>query len=126
MIIDNNRFFEAYEKIFTGGNYMNVNNSLIEIIIEYWNRKQVLSEFEKAILSTINTYNGKPFDRKGAEQKFIENNTNYPDIFVTISAAPGIEVKPFSQVSDIAVMNNLYMQIEAMCLKEQAIIVSRS
>lgn len=42
----------------------------------------------------------------------------YQDIFVTITAMPGISVIPFSEVSDEGVQENLKMQIEAMCFNE--------
>ena len=59
----------------------------------------------------------RPFDRKGAEQKVIENNSRYPEIFTLISASPGIQNKPFIESSDVEVHNNLYLQIEAMWAK---------
>lgn len=79
---------------------------------------------EKDIISTITKYNEQPFDRKGAEQKVIENNLKYPDISTAIKMVPGINVIPFSEVSDEGVRDNLKMQIEAMCFKEYNLIKS--
>lgn len=100
-------------------------SKLIETVLEYLKHQKVLSDLEKDILSTVNTYNEIPFDRKGAEQKITENNNHHPDIFLLIRLTPGIVNKPFSQVSDDEVKDNLYMQIETMCIKEQALIAGR-
>lgn len=92
--------------------------AIINYVLEYLKQKYDLSDLEKDIVSTITKYNEQPFDRKGAEQKVIENNLKYQDIFVAITAMPGISVIPFSEVSDEGVRENLKMQIEAMCFKE--------
>ena len=97
---------------------------VIQTVLEYLNQKNDLSDLEKDIISTITKYNEQPFDRKGAEQKVIENNLKYPDISTAIKMVPGINVIPFSEVSDEGVRDNLKMQIEAMCFKEYNIIKS--
>ena len=91
---------------------------VIQTVLEYLNQKNDLSDLEKDIISTITKYNERPFDRKGAEQKVIENNLKYPDISTAIKMVPGISVIPFTEVSDEGVRDNLKMQIEAMCFKE--------
>ena len=91
---------------------------VIQTVLEYLNQKNDLSDLEKDIISTITKYNEQPFDRKGAEQKVIENNLKYPDISTAIKMVPGISVIPFTEVSDEGVRDNLKMQIEAMCIKE--------
>lgn len=91
---------------------------VIQTVLEYLNQKNDLSDLEKDIISTITKYNEQPFDRKGAEQKVIENNLKYPDISTAIKMVPGIRVIPFTEVSDEGVRDNLKMQIEAMCFKE--------
>ena len=90
---------------------------LLNTILNYFKQKGMLSDLEKDILSTLEKYTERPFDRKGAEQKVIENNSRYPDIFTLISASPGIQNKPFTESSDVEVHNNLYLQIEAMWAK---------
>ncbi len=97
-------------------------NVVIQTVLEYLNQKYKLSELEKDILSTISKYNEIPFDRNGAENKVIENNVKYKDIATAIKMVPGICVKPFKEVSDDDIRDNLKMQIEAMCLKEYNII----
>ena len=91
---------------------------VIQTVLQYLNQKNDLSDLEKDIISTITKYNEQPFDRKGAEQKVIENNLKYPDISTAIKMVPGISVIPFTEVSDEGVRDNLKMQIEAMCFKE--------
>lgn len=91
---------------------------MIQTVLEYLNQKNDLSDLEKDIISTITKYNEQPFDRKGAEQKVVENNLKYLDISTAIKMVPGINVIPFSEVSDEGVRDNLKMQIEAMCFKE--------
>lgn len=95
---------------------------VIQTVLEYLNQKNDLSDLEKDIISTITKYNKQPFDRKGAEQKVIENNLKYPDISTAIKMVPGISVIPFTEVSDEGVRDNLKMQIEAMCFKEYNLI----
>ena len=95
---------------------------MIQTVLEYLNQKNDLSDLEKDIISTITKYNEQPFDRKGAEQKVIENNLKYPDISTAIKMIPGINVIPFTEVSDEGVQDNLKMQIEAMCFKEYNLI----
>ena len=95
---------------------------VIQTVLEYLNQKNDLSDLEKDIISTITKYNEQPFDRKGAEQKVVENNLKYPDISTAIKMVPGINVIPFSEVSNEGVRDNLKMQIEAMCFKEYNLI----
>ena len=90
---------------------------LLNTILNYFKQKGMLSDLEKDILSTLEKYTERPFDRKGAEQKVIENNSRYPEIFTLISASPGIQNKLFTESSDMEVHNNLYLQIEAMWAK---------
>lgn len=90
---------------------------LINTILNYFKQKGIVSDIEKDIFSTLEKYTERPFDRKGAEQKVLENNFRYPDIFTIISASPGIQNKPFTESSDMEVHNNLYLQIEAMWAK---------
>ena len=63
---------------------------LLNTILNYFKQKGMLSDLEKDILSAFEKYTERPFDRKGAEQKVIENNSRYPEIFTLISASPGI------------------------------------
>ena len=93
----------------------------IEIVVEYMKQHGVISDLEKDIVNTIAVYTKRPFERNSAEQKIRENNARYPDVLVMIKAVPGIETKPFDEVSDMDVLHNLYMQIRAMCMKSPEI-----
>lgn len=97
---------------------------LVQTVLEYLQQKYDLSDFEKDIISTKVKYDERPFDRKGAEQKIIENNLKYPDISTAIKLVPGVNVIPFTEVSDEGVRDNLMMQIKAMCFKEYNLIKS--
>lgn len=97
---------------------------VVQTVLEYLKQKYDLSDLEKDIISTITKYNEYPFDRKGAEQKVVENNMKYPDISTAIKMVPEINVIPFSEVSDEGVQDDLKMQIEAMCFKEYNLIKS--
>ena len=94
-------------------------NLFLEIILNYLNQKGVLSDLEKDILSTINKYIEKPFDREESEKRISENNSRYPDVFFVISALPGIENKSFDIMIDQDVRYSLFLQIQAMWSKEQ-------
>lgn len=91
----------------------------LELILNYLKQKGILSDLDKDMLSTIDKFTERTFDRKGSEQKIIENNSRYPDIFLSISAMPGIERRPFDNLTDSEVQNNLFLQIQAMWIKEQ-------
>ena len=95
---------------------------VVQTVLEYLQKKYDLSDLEKDIMSTLSKYNEQPFDRKGAEQKVIENNRKYPDILTAIEMVPGIRKIPFFEVPDEGVRDNLKMQIEAMCFKEYNLI----
>ena len=94
-----------------------IREDLLNIILNYFKQKDMLSDLEKDIISTIEKYFEEPFDRKGAEQRILENNQHHPDVFITISAYPGIQTKPFTESSDEEVHYNLYQQLEAMWAK---------
>ena len=95
-----------------------MNNEEIKVLIEYMKQKQFITGLEKDILDSWNELQKQPFDRQEAEKKIIENNTRYPEVLVAISATPGIVRKPFEQVTNEEVRNNLIMQIEFLCTKE--------
>lgn len=97
---------------------------VVQTVLEYLQQKYDLSDLEKDIMSTLSKYNEQPFDRKGAEQKVVENNRKYPDILTAIEMVPGIRKIPFFEVPDEGVRDNLKMQIEAMCFKQYNIIKS--
>lgn len=88
--------------------------AFLQEILDKIKQKRVVSDLDKDLLSTIEEYVKTPFDRKSAEEKIKENNYKYPDIFVSISALPDIENKPFDMVTDFEVYHNLYLQIVAL------------
>lgn len=92
-------------------------NDCIEIALNYLNHKGIFTDLGKDLLSTINKYNERPFDRNGSIQKVQENNLSYPELFIRVSAQPGIVNKPFNSATDMEIHNNLYLQIQAMCEK---------
>lgn len=91
---------------------------VVEFVLEYLKDRTELTELESDILSAVVKYNEIPFDRKGTEQKIKMNNDKYKDIFVAISVLPGIIKIPFCEVSNEDLLDNLRLQIEAMCFKE--------
>ena len=91
----------------------------LELILNYLKQKGILSDLEKDMLSTIDKFTERTFDRKGSEQKIVENNRRYPEIFLSISAMPGIERRSFDNVTDQEVYHNLFLQIQAMWIKGQ-------
>ena len=102
---------------------------LLNTILNYFKQKGILSDFEKDILSTLEKYTEMPFQRQSAEQKVMENNYKYPEIFAVITALPGIQNKPFVELTENEVKHSLYLQIEAMWVKnlqEQNMKISNS
>lgn len=92
---------------------------LLSTILNYFKQKGIISDLEKDIFSTIEKYTESPFDRKSAEQKVVENNYKNPEIFAVITAIPGIQNKPFVELTEDEVKNSLYLQIEAMWAKNK-------
>lgn len=95
-----------------------MNNVEVKILIEYLKQKQFITDLEKDILDSWNELQKQPFDRHEIEKKITENNAKYPEIFVEISTTPGITTKPFKQVTDGEVRENLLMQVELLCVKK--------
>ena len=89
----------------------------LDAILTYMKQKGNLSELEKDIVSTIDKYIRNPFDRNSAERRVLENNMKYADMFIPISALPGIECKSFAEMTDDEMRNTLYLQTQAMWAK---------
>lgn len=90
---------------------------LLNIILDYLKQKGMLSDLEKDILSTLKKYTENPFDRESAERKIMENNCRHPDVLNMIGASLGRAAKPFNELLDEEIHNTLYLQIEAMWIK---------
>ena len=90
---------------------------LLNIILDYLKQKGMLSDLEKDILSTLKKYTENPFDRESSERKIMENNCRYPDVLNMIGASLGRSAKPFNELLDEEIHNTLYLQIEAMWVK---------
>ena len=90
---------------------------VIDLLLEYLKQKEMLLDWEKDVLSTINIYRMIPFDRDAGKKKDIENNSKYPDICLSIHMVEGRTSKPFDQASDEDIRCNLKWQIEIMCVK---------
>jgi hypothetical protein len=102
---------------------MDINRDItINAVLQYLLQKTNLSDLEKDILTTMYKYNEPLFDRKGSELKVVDNNAKHPDIFATINSLPGLYAKPLEQCSDKEVKDTLYLQLEALCLKEQKVL----
>lgn len=95
-----------------------INHTQIEILINVLKNKQFITDLEKDILDTENKIVSQPFDRKSAEKKIVENNSKYPEVLITICAMPGTVSLPFSQVSDMDIIENLHKQLVLLCGKE--------
>ena len=93
---------------------------VIDVVLKYLEQKKDLSALED-IVSSMSKYTEQPFGRKGIEQKVIENNMKYSDIFIPLSKMPGMYSKPLDQLSDAEAGNSLYIQIVALCQKEYTV-----
>jgi hypothetical protein len=97
---------------------------VLNSVIQYLQQKKELSVLERDILSTASKYNEKLFDREGVELKIAENYAKYPDIYAAIVLAPGTHTEQIKQCSEEVLKNNLYMQLVALCSKEQEVLKS--
>ena len=88
----------------------------VEGLLEYLKEKEKISELEKDILSTIQTYKKVPFDRAEAERKITNNNFKYINLSTTISLLSGSSSKPFNCLSTENIKHTLYLQINTMGL----------
>lgn len=91
---------------------------IVSFVIEFLKQKKVITPLEQDILDTYHELGKTPFDRDASIKKIRENNINYPDIFVAISASPATVYKPWEEASDEDVCSNLMSQLGVLAEKE--------
>jgi hypothetical protein len=90
----------------------------VSVLIETLKGRGAATSLERDILDTYHELNKNPFDRDSAIKKIIENNANYPDIFMAISTRSNMVLKPWATASDDDVFSNLTSQLGALVGKE--------
>lgn len=93
---------------------MNLGQYTTDMILEYLKNKKVLTDLEQDIVSSINVLNKVPYNRTDLENKIIENNIKYPDIWFKTMMQSGNVPIPFKELSDQQIKENLFMQIQNM------------
>lgn len=88
------------------------------LVLELLKQRGAITSLEQDILDTYHELSRNPFDRDSAIKKIQENNINYPDILISISASPTTVYKPWAVASDEDVCSNLTSQLGALAEKE--------
>lgn len=91
---------------------------LVHALLEALRQKGQLNNIEKDIMSTVDVLYTIPFNREKAELKIKENNIKYPEIYASMKMVPQVIEKPIVLLSDQEMEDNLLMQIEALCIKD--------
>lgn len=77
-----------------------------------------ITALQKDILDTFDVLQKNPFDKESAQKQILLNNINHPDIFIAISAMPGIVQKAADNMTQDDMVFTLRRQLEGLIAKE--------
>lgn len=98
---------------------MNEYKAIVDGILEFLKGKELLSQLEKDILSTSQLCIERPIDRMKATQKLVELDCRYEDIGMRAKTMPGTQLVPVDCLSDEDIIDNLYVRLVGLGVKEQ-------
>lgn len=90
----------------------------ISEIVNVLRFKNEITPLEKDILDTWNTLHKIPFDAESAHKQITPNNNSHPDIFLSISALPGIVRIPAEMLTQEDMIFTLRRQLDGLVAKE--------
>lgn len=79
--------------------------------------KQITS-LQKDILDTWDELQKKPFDAESAHRQIASNNFSHPDVFMAITAMPGIVQKSAMDLTQDDMIFTLHRQLDGLAAKE--------
>ena len=89
-------------------------SALIDVL-RYTNQ---ITPLQKDILDTWDELQKKPFDAESAHKQIFSNNISHPDIFMAISALPGVVQKTVETLTQDDMVFTLRRQLEGLFAKE--------
>ncbi len=89
-------------------------SALIDVL-RYTNQ---ITPLQKDILDTWDELQKKPFDAESAHKQIFSNNISHPDIFMAISALPGVVQKTAETLTQDDMVFTLRRQLEGLFAKE--------
>ena len=90
-------------------------SALIDVL-RYTNQ---ITPLQKDILDTWDELQKKPFDAESAHKQIFSNNISHPDIFMAISALPGVVQKTAETLTQDDMVFTLRRQLEGLFAKEK-------
>lgn len=97
---------------------MELRNYTLDIMVDQIKNKNTLSKLERDILKSIEELYKLPVNRESLVNRITENRLHNLDIWLVRVPQLGNELKPFSQLTDEELRNNLLTQIQQMWIKE--------
>lgn len=80
-----------------------------------------ITPLQKDILDTWDELKKNPFDAESAHKQIVANNYNNPDVFMAISAVPGIVQKTSMKLTHDDMIFTLRRQLEGLVAKEMGL-----
>ena len=77
-----------------------------------------ITPLQKDILDTWAELQKKPFDAESAHRQIASNNFSHPDVFMTITAIPGIVQKSAMDLTQDDMIFTLHRQLDGLAAKE--------
>lgn len=93
-------------------------NEHVELILEILNYRGAITDLEKDILDTANKLFNQPFSRENFQNKVADNYKKHLDILIPTGVILGGYFRPFQQLTDEEVYNNLACQLTVLCHKQ--------
>lgn len=97
---------------------MELRNYTLDIMVDQIKNKNTLSKLERDILKSIEELYKFPVNRESLVNRITENRLHNLDIWLVRAAQLGNGARPFSQLTDEELRNNLLTQIQQMWIKE--------
>lgn len=84
-------------------------------VLRYANQ---ITSLQKDILDTWDELQKKPFDAESAHRQIAANNFSHPDVFMAISALPGVVHKTAETLTQDDLIFTLRRQLDGLAAKE--------
>ena len=77
-----------------------------------------ITALQNDILDTFDALQKNPFDKESAQKQILSNNINHPDVFIAISAMPGVVHKTAGNMTQDDMIFSLSRQLDGLVAKE--------
>lgn len=90
----------------------------ISVFVNALRYTKQITPLQKDILDTWDELQKKPFDTDSARKQIASNNFSHPDVFMAISAMPGIMQKTAADLTQDDMIFTLRHQLDGLAAKE--------